>query len=430
MDHLHRSILRRVLFAWAVLSLLALGGAFLAGMWRLDQVASAAALEAVRRLMPPGGPGPQPGEGPASRAPLFPQSQILMVKVYDRRGALLSETLDPAFGARRGDLEPHLRAFSRSGRIQIHRFILGEAHYVQWLFPLRNREASEAWSTEGLLLLDPEVVRLAKASVRGITFAILVSVAVTALLLYPLMLSLHRKVARFADDLVKGNLEIASILGTVIAQRDSETGEHSFRVTLYAIRLAEALAPRPVDMRALIMGAFLHDAGKIGIPDAILLKPGRLTEEEFAVMQTHVRRGLEIIRPSRWLEAARGVIEFHHEQYDGSGYLQGLKGEAIPLPARIFAIVDAFDALTSRRPYREPLGFEAAMVAVEQCAGTHFDPALVEAFLSLAEHAYRDISGASEPELMAELLQVADRYPALELTRSGHGGPGQTSDPA
>lgn len=106
--------------------------------------------------------------------------------------------------------------------------------------------------------------------------------------------------------------------------------------------------------RHLIRGAFLHDVGKIGIPDAILLKPGTLTEEEFAVMRTHVRRGLAIVGRSRWLAPASAVIGGHHEKFDGSGYPQGLSGEAIPLAARIFAVMDVFDAIRSHSRWNGP----------------------------------------------------------------------------
>jgi hypothetical protein len=132
----------------------------------------------------------------------------------------------------------------------------------------------------------------------------------TAACLYPLLVNLHRRVFRFADDVVTGNLELARSMGEAIALRDSDTGGHNIRVTLYALTLAEALDDPSLDMRTLLLGAFLHDVGKIGIHDALLLKPGRLTEEEMAVMRTHVCLGLKIIENSQWLQLARNGSDF------------------------------------------------------------------------------------------------------------------------
>lgn len=262
-----------------------------------------------------------------------------------------------------------------------------------------------------------EILHLLRISARGSTLAVLISVAATALLLYPLMVSLHRKVLRLAEEVAKSNLELASVLGAAIAQRDTGTRGHHFRVTLYAIRFGEALNDARLDMRTFMLGAFLHDVGKIGISDGVLLKPDHLTVEELAIMRTHVRRGLDIISPSSWLQAAREVIECHHEKYDGSGYPNGLRGKAIPLAARIFAIVDAFDALTSRRPYQEPVSFEQAMSILEGASGSHFDPNLMEVFKDVAENVFNEVHSVSESDLAELLAQAVEPYrraPMLE----------------
>lgn len=254
---------------------------------------------------------------------------------------------------------------------------------------------------------------------RTITITVLCSIAATALLLYPLMLSLNRRIYRFADEALKGNIEIASVLGAAVAQRDHDTGHHNHRVTLYAIRLAEALGSEKVNMRALIMGAFLHDVGKIGIRDAILLKPGPLSQEEFAVIQTHVKRGIDIVHPSHWLIPARDVIASHHEHFDGSGYPKGLAGEDIPLVARIFAIVDVFDALTSQRPYKESIPCREALAILGDASSGHFDPELLQTFLPIAQALYHEVSEASEVELIAKLLRIVERYRIQTLKEEG-----------
>ncbi len=196
----------------------------------------------------------------------------------------------------------------------------------------------------------------------------------------------------------------SSLLGCAITERDSDTNSHNYRVTYYALRLGEITGLAREDIRNLITGAFLHDVGKIGIRDPILLKPGKLTPQEFDVMKTHVSLGVDILSKTSWLGGARDVVEFHHEKYDGSGYLQGLRGESIPLNARIFAIADVFDALTSKRPYKEPWAVDAAIAMLEQDSDSHFDPKLVSTFVTIAPALYREVSCLEEHQ-MVTLLQ-------------------------
>lgn len=232
----------------------------------------------------------------------------------------------------------------------------------------------------------------------------------TAACLYPLFLSLHRRILRFADDVVTGNLDLARSLGEAIALRDSETGGHNFRVSLYAFHLAEALGNPRIDMRALLLGAYLHDIGKIGIHDAILLKPGRLSDDEMEVMRSHVVLGLKIIKTSKWLQLARNVIESHHERYDGLGYPNGLKNIEIPLEARIFAIVDVFDALTSERPYKGPMELDRAIACIQEGAGSQFDSDLVTVFCRIASESYNTIHPAKDSELEEMMVKLVDRH--------------------
>jgi putative nucleotidyltransferase with HDIG domain len=179
---------------------------------------------------------------------------------------------------------------------------------------------------------------------------------------------------------------------------------------LYAIQLGLEVKDPALDMRALILGAFLHDVGKIGVHDAILLKPGPLTAEERVVMRSHVERGVAIIESSRWLHLARNVIEYHHERFDGEGYPRGLKGRTIPLEARIFAIVDAFDALTSERPYKPPIPLPEVQSILNREAGTHLDPDLLARFLRIAAEAFQDIGGATEFDLQNRLKAWVDLH--------------------
>lgn len=165
--------------------------------------------------------------------------------------------------------------------------------------------------------------------------------------------------------------------------RDFETHGHSERVVTFSLRLGHELGLDKDTMRDLELGALLHDIGKIGVPDAVLRKPAKLDEEEWAKMRMHPHHGQMILRNIPFLEGAARIVAQHHEQWDGSGYPTGLRGEAIDIGARIFAVVDAFDAMVSDRVYRKGRPYEAALEELERCSGQQFDPMIVEAFKNI-----------------------------------------------
>lgn len=176
-----------------------------------------------------------------------------------------------------------------------------------------------------------------------------------------------------------------AVLAAALELRDDETGGHAERVTEVAMQLAYATAPDLARNPHLRIGFLLHDLGKIGIPDAILRKPGPLTPSERRQMEQHPILGERLIAKIPYLDrVAVDVVLYHHERWDGSGYPWGLRGEAIPLAARIFSIADAYDAMTSSRPYQEPLGLDVVLDEVRCNAGTQFDPDLVHAFVEIA----------------------------------------------
>jgi HD-GYP domain-containing protein (c-di-GMP phosphodiesterase class II) len=176
-------------------------------------------------------------------------------------------------------------------------------------------------------------------------------------------------------------------LAAALELRDDATGHHAERVTALALRLAAAVAPDLTADAGLAHGFLLHDIGKIGIPDALLRKPGPLDSDEWRLMRTHPELGERIVEDIPYLgRIARDVIAYHHEHWDGSGYPLHVRGTAIPLAARIFAIADAFDAMTNDRPYRRALSEEQALALIADGAGTQFDPELVDAFVALAPH--------------------------------------------
>ena len=165
--------------------------------------------------------------------------------------------------------------------------------------------------------------------------------------------------------------------------RDRSTEEHTTRVTELTIRLAKIMGFDEPELTYIRHGAILHDIGKIGIPDNILLKPGQLTPEEWAIMRQHPVYAYEILKPIVYLQPALDIPYCHHEKWNGTGYPRGLKGDQIPLPARIFAVVDVWDALTSSRPYREAWTPEDAFEYIKFQAGHHFDPEIVQAFMKM-----------------------------------------------
>ena len=171
--------------------------------------------------------------------------------------------------------------------------------------------------------------------------------------------------------------------------RDKETEGHSQRVTNLTVRLAEVIGLNGSALKNAERGALLHDIGKLGVPDAILLKPGPLTDEEWEVMRRHPVYALEMLSPIEFLTPALDIPYCHHERWDGSGYPRGINGETIPLSARIFAFADVWDALTNDRPYRKAWEIERCINFIREQSGKHFDPQLVEPFLTLVlcEHA-------------------------------------------
>ncbi len=175
---------------------------------------------------------------------------------------------------------------------------------------------------------------------------------------------------------------LAETLAEALDAREHETGLHSKRVACHTLVLARRFTGDAAVLRQVYWGALLHDIGKIGIADAILLKPGALAEDEWQVMQTHPAIGRRILATVPFMALAAEITWCHEERFDGTGYPRGLRGEAIPLWARLFAVIDTLDAMTSDRPYRAALSFDAAKAEIQRLAGSQFDPLAVGAFLA------------------------------------------------
>ncbi len=172
-------------------------------------------------------------------------------------------------------------------------------------------------------------------------------------------------------------------LGTALDSRDADSNRHSLRVTMYATCLATRLGLNPAAIQAIQQGGLLHDIGKIGIPDELLRKPDKLTESEWQLMRKHPEIGYRILSGIKFLQGAAMLVLHHHEQYDGSGYPAGLRGDEIDLGARIFAVADVLDCMTSNTSLKEATDFESARKEILRIAGTQLDPAIVETFAAI-----------------------------------------------
>lgn len=219
---------------------------------------------------------------------------------------------------------------------------------------------------------------------KPISVPIVLARVKTQLALYNQQRELERLVWERTKELDDTRLEIVQRLGCAAEYKDNETGLHVIRMSWYSKFLAQEIKANDAWIEVLYTAAPMHDIGKIAIPDRVLLKPGKLDKEEWAIMQKHVECGVDILgtHNSELLSMAREIALYHHEKYDGSGYPNGIAGKDIPLSARIVAIADVFDALTSERPYKKAWSVEKTISLLEEEAGKHFDPELVPAFIN------------------------------------------------
>lgn len=339
---------------------------------------------------------------------LLTQGQFLLARIYDPAGHLLGQAVSRQADRRLANYAsptplPFDLEHARSQRVRID-----TVSVLELSLPLVRD--GHTWALlQGIYQASPANQKAIHDEILNGVALVVLAVLVTAIVVYRLTISLYRRRSRPSTTAQAGNLEVLEVVGNMIASRDAESSAHNYRVTLYALSLAHEAGLPESAMNGLIAGSFLHDIGKITVSDAILRKPQRLSESEVGEMRLHVRRGVDLVKRSRWLAEAREIIEFHHERFDGSGYPRGVGGERIPLAARIFAIAEVFDALTSVRPYKSAASLEDALEIITREAGRHFDPRLVADFLVIAadvhgkwQHAAEDVLRAAlEPHLNA-----------------------------
>jgi HD-GYP domain-containing protein (c-di-GMP phosphodiesterase class II) len=355
---------------------------------------------------------------------VYRAGRFVTVQVYDRASAVLAErSVVDQLGIDRAKAFMAGSPFSFPGpeRDEARVVHVDGDLFVLIAVPIIDRTGKTAAFARGMFAVSPhELAVMRRALVRNTLFVVAIVIVVSALL-YPIILQLTRRLADYSTHLLDANLETLSVLGSAIAKRDSDTDAHNYRVTLYSTRIGEVVGLPPSEMRILIKGSFLHDVGKLGIPDNVLLKPAKLDAQEFTIMKTHVDKGTDIVHRSSWLQEGTRVVGYHHEKFAGGGYPYGLKGEDIPITARIFAVSDVFDALTSQRPYKKPLSFEETMDILEQDRGRHFDPAVLDAFGKVARELYDRYAGHEGDDLQKELAAVVMTYfsAGMETLRYG-----------
>jgi HD-GYP domain-containing protein (c-di-GMP phosphodiesterase class II) len=339
--------------------------------------------------------------------------RFVLVRVYDESGRQLLDAADESFAAlaavRQAVDDANISALEADD-LRVVTTRLEGLPFVGIVLPLNNSANEVVAQVVGVFAVSADAISDIRGNVLLTILYVAGLVVITALTIYPIIRQLLGRLSRQTVRLLDSNLEILRVLGGAIAKRDSDTDAHNYRVSVYSVCLAEAIKLPRDQIRSLIKGALLHDVGKIGIRDDVLLKPGKLSDDEFTVMKTHVEHGLELTDRASWLKDAQAVVGSHHEKYDGAGYPAGLAAEAIPLTARIFAITDVFDALTSRRPYKEPLSFDETTQILDQGRGSHFDPVLLDAFLGIARDLYDTYSGEDDNKSKERLERMTEEY--------------------
>ena len=355
---------------------------------------------------------------------VYGAGRFVHIQFYDRASTVLADQVaagQPGIDAVKAFMTGRPFSFPEPGEDDILITRINDAPFVFLAVPIADRTGKTAAFGRGMFeVSSQELMSIRRAMVRNTLIVVAIVLAASALL-YPVILQLTRRLADYSNHLLDANLEALLVLGSAIAKRDSDTDAHNYRVTLYSTRMGESLGLSAAEMRVLIKGAFLHDVGKLGIPDNILLKPAKLDAQEFTVMRTHVDKGADIVHPSSWLREGTSVVGYHHEKFAGGGYPHGLRGEEIPITARIFAVADVFDALTSHRPYKKPLTFEKTMEILEQDRGKHFDPKVLDAFGKIARDLYDRYAGHEGEDLKAELTAVVTSYYSAGMETLSYG---------
>ena len=339
---------------------------------------------------------------------LLTQGQFLLARIYDPAGHLLGQAVSRQADRRLANYAsptplPFDLEHARSQRVRID-----TVSVLELSLPLVRD--GHTWALlQGIYQASPANQKAIHDEILNGVALVVLAVLVTAIVVHRLTISLYRRLSRPSTTAQAGNLEVLEVVGNMIASRDAESSAHNYRVTLYALSLAHEAGLPESAMNGLIAGSFLHDIGKITVSDAILRKPQRLSESEVGEMRLHVRRGVDLVKRSRWLCGGTRDHRVPPREVRRQRISSRRGRRADPAAARIFAIAEVFDALTSVRPYKSAASLEDALEIITREAGRHFDPRLVADFLVIAadvhgkwQHAAEDVLRAAlEPHLNA-----------------------------
>ena len=415
-NNLHTWLLLRLLLLWLVLSLVIGGVVYYLGNVRLDNhIVNMAKTETESYTTAVASYLKSPSESALAELNRrieveIEQDNLIVVEFYDASSNKITDVVKPSALEVESKLPKHGSEFAEHTSIVCNKLIQGEDTFMRVFVPIFDSSNSKIGYLEGIYLAPIEIIDQIRQQTLWSLILVVLVIFATSMALYPLILRLNRKLIDYSHNLALTNIGMLKVLGSAIAKRDSDTNIHNYRVTLYSVQIGEMLRLSRTAMQGLIKGAFLHDLGKIAIGDAILHKTGKLTDEEFTIMMTHVQHGEDIVRGYDWLKNALDVVCGHHEKFDGSGYPLGLSHDNIPLNARIFSVADVFDALTSKRPYKEPFSFDVSVKILQESMGSHFDPEVTRLFLDYAPVLYAEICNDDEELLHGKLEACIVKY--------------------
>lgn len=417
MNSFNRRVAWRIGVVSVLLAAVASPAAWFVAYKNAEDATVALAMEESRRLLRHSEAfelnGPDAAERAGKAAKTLAGGLFDVAEVYDVHGQKLAWAMTAEGRAIEARLPPH--PSPASGESSHQSLTLDDRRRVlRVLVPLKPPASSGAAEVtgyfEGVRVLPPW--QRNQMLVHALSAALMVGLAslLCGAAIYPVVVLLSADNERKAREVLDSHLSMMEALGRAVGKRDSDTGAHNFRVAWIAARIGERLGLRGRAMQSLIVGSFLHDIGKISIPDAILHKPGRLDPGESEIMRTHVAQGEDIVSGIGWLDEANAIVAAHHEKWDGSGYPRRLAGDAIPLPARIFAVADVFDSLCSKRPYKDAQDFDTAMSIMERDAGRHFDPRVMAVFRPIARELFTALVGGDEEVARRRLEDCVRRH--------------------
>ena len=415
-DNIHKRVIKRLLLVWILLSIIIGAIVYFVEIEKIDDFVVDLAIQESELFANDFHTyfhNPEPANYNNLKNKIhehISNMRFITIELYDiDKKKMLAEAL-PKSRAIIEELEKKKHDFLMADKVNYMKQYLDSQMYLKIFVPIKDHEDSKVIGYfEGNYKIDPKIFADIKNRVVWSVGGVIIAMFATTLILYPVIIALNKDIINFSVDLSKANIEMLKALGEAIAKRDHDTNIHNYRVTIYSVRLAETVGLEKERIQSLIKGAFLHDLGKIGISDNILLKPGKLTEEEFNIMKVHVHIGLEIVNNYKWLIDAENIVQYHHERFNGSGYI-GLKEREIPINARIFTIADYFDALTSKRPYKEPYSFEKSLQILREGNKTVFDPELLNAFLEIIPNLYTEVKTTETYFIENTLNSLINKY--------------------